>query len=1202
MTLIPARQLQTGNPVGIGTANSPGSADSVVKSDHVHAHGAQTDQTLHAGATQSLAGFMSAADKVILDAMTSAVKLECRYVSVTNIANILTGAPNTVDGNSVAAGNRILVVGQTTTAENGIYIVSSVGTGADGVWARATDADTAGKLQTGILVYIYAGATYAFTLWALGNQAAVYTGKMVGGPMGNTSIQSIANAGSVGTSVLPARNDHTHGHGSQTTGTHHAAVTSSVNGFMSAADKVILDSHSSAVKAVCRSVTVTNIADLAAGAPLSIDSNNTVVGARILVAGQTTKSQNGIYTVSSTGSGSDGAWVRATDADTLAKLQTGVVVFVAFGGTYGPSLWVISDQPLQYTVSLIAGAGALTDALHGSLGGGSDHALVTTSVAGFMSASDKTKLNGITALADPTLTTLAAAASNISVNSKNITNLADPAGAQDAATKAYVDAVANGLDVKASVRCASPSAVSYNPNSTAPNIVDGVTLVVGDRVLVKDHSGTLNGIWVVGTVGTGANGVWSRATDADTNVKVTPGLFTFVQEGTVNADTGWVCTNDTTINLAVTVLTFAKFSSFALATVAPVDAQVQTAAVGTSSKAAREDHAHNVATGTPSAIGTANAAGSAATLVRSDHVHDHGAQTTSTHHAVAVASGANGFLSGADKAKLDGITALADPTIATLAAASAAISVNSQRIISLADPTGSQDAATKAYVDLRIKQPVRAVATTNITRSGTQTIDGVALNVGDRVLEAFGLNTFNGIYTVAAGTWPRSTDADVSAEVNGGMFVFATEGTVNAGTGWVLATADPIVLGTTNLQFNKFTTVALATAAAQDVQVQTATTGASTNAAKEDHKHNLATGTPVAIGTANAAGSAATSVRSDHVHDHGAQTVGTLHAAATQSVAGFLSAADKIILDSMTASVKKYVKGVVVTNIATLAGGTPSTVDGTSLSVNDRLLLTAQTTTSQNGIYKVTTVGTGADGTWAKDTDADTTAKVQTGVLVYCSAGTIYQRTLWVVSDQSAQFVVRQLGGQFNNGSTSNLSNVSDNGTSVMYARGDHVHGHGNMATSASLYHALAVAGGNPGFLAGADKTKLDSLAASQAATLGYVTVDVLLETPSAPAYSASLNLDTSTKNDFAIGVLTGNLAITLTNPAAGRQGTIWVKQDATGSRTVSFTVSGYTVVKDTLAPDLNPQAGANTLTQYSYSMFTIGGTNYCQVAKSFLS
>jgi hypothetical protein len=146
---------------------------------------------------------------------------------------------------------------------------------------------------------------------------------------------------------------------------------------------------------------------------------------------------------------------------------------------------------------------------------------------------------------------LAAPTAAVAFNSQRLTNLADPSSAQDAATKQYVDGVATGLDVKASVRAATTATITLNGAQT----IDGVSLVAGDRVLVKNQStASANGIYVV------ASGTWARATDADSSAEVTPGLFTFVEEGTTNADSGWVLTTDAPITLGTTGLAFTQFT------------------------------------------------------------------------------------------------------------------------------------------------------------------------------------------------------------------------------------------------------------------------------------------------------------------------------------------------------------------------------------------------------------------------------------------------------------------------------------------------------------------------------------------------------------------------------------------------------------------------------------------------------------------
>jgi hypothetical protein len=158
-----------------------------------------------------------------------------------------------------------------------------------------------------------------------------------------------------------------------------------------------------------------------------------------------------------------------------------------------------------------------------------------------------------------TLDGISTPVANVNLNNQRIISLADPTGAQDAATKAYVDSVAVGLDVKGSVKAATTANIATLAGG-APNTLDGVTLAANDRVLVKDQTTqNQNGIYTVATLGTGANGTWTRVLDMDVWGEV-PGAFVFVEQGTVNADTGWVCTADQGGTLGTTSITWSQFA------------------------------------------------------------------------------------------------------------------------------------------------------------------------------------------------------------------------------------------------------------------------------------------------------------------------------------------------------------------------------------------------------------------------------------------------------------------------------------------------------------------------------------------------------------------------------------------------------------------------------------------------------------------
>ena len=144
-------------------------------------------------------------------------------------------------------------------------------------------------------------------------------------------------------------------------------------------------------------------------------------------------------------------------------------------------------------------------------------------------------------------------------------------GADSLVNKTYVDSVANGLDVKASVRVATTANLDATYNNGAGTLtanangaitVDGVTLVVGNRVLVKDQStNTQNGFYKVTTVGSGSAAfVLTRTPDADAAEELTAGAFTFTEEGTTNADNGYVLSTNGAITLGTTSIVFEQFS------------------------------------------------------------------------------------------------------------------------------------------------------------------------------------------------------------------------------------------------------------------------------------------------------------------------------------------------------------------------------------------------------------------------------------------------------------------------------------------------------------------------------------------------------------------------------------------------------------------------------------------------------------------
>ena len=164
---------------------------------------------------------------------------------------------------------------------------------------------------------------------------------------------------------------------------------------------------------------------------------------------------------------------------------------------------------------------------------------------------------------------------NLTLGTNKITGVGDPTATQDAATKNYVDTVAQGLSAKTSAILASTAALPSNTyNNGASGVgatltgvatgvltIDSITVALNDRLLIKDEAtGANNGIYVCTVAGAiGVAYVLTRSTDMDINTEF-PGGFVFIESGTVNSASGWVCTNNTPPTIGTTAITFTQFS------------------------------------------------------------------------------------------------------------------------------------------------------------------------------------------------------------------------------------------------------------------------------------------------------------------------------------------------------------------------------------------------------------------------------------------------------------------------------------------------------------------------------------------------------------------------------------------------------------------------------------------------------------------
>jgi len=363
----------------------------------------------------------------------------------------------------------------------------------------------------------------------------VATGTSFNSITGLSSSTPLMNStAAVGTSTAAARADHVH-----PTDTSRAAVAGTLAQFAS--------TTSSQLAGV--------ISDETGSGLLVFNNSPTLVSPTLGAATATTLNK---VTITAPANGStltvaDGKTLTASNTLTFTGTDSSSVAFGGGGTVLYTSnklnaLSSTTSSELAGVISDETGTGSLVFANNPTMSGVTVNGNLTVGGSGLV-ASNINDFN--TAVRTNRLDQMSVPTSDVSFNSVKITSLADPVSAQDAATKAYVDAARMGLDVKASVRVATTANITLSGTQT----IDGVAVIAGDRVLVKNQStASQNGIYVV------AAGSWSRASDADSDSEVTAGLFTFVSEGTVNSDSGWVLTTNDVITLGTTSLAFAQFS------------------------------------------------------------------------------------------------------------------------------------------------------------------------------------------------------------------------------------------------------------------------------------------------------------------------------------------------------------------------------------------------------------------------------------------------------------------------------------------------------------------------------------------------------------------------------------------------------------------------------------------------------------------
>jgi hypothetical protein len=1005
-------------------------------------HGTRGGAALHAIVTPTVAGFSSAADKTKLDTIATgadvtiaalaaaAVPVSVNAKRITNLgtptaatdaatkayvdaAPPVPHASTHADGGSdelnVAGLSGLLADPQTAggikTATTTVAVAAAAAPAADQALMATSSTAAAWRVPpvatTSLPGYLSAADKLkldgvATSAAAVGSTAASQVTVTTAGPgaavtaarsdhvhsvaTGAPSGLTVGGVQAAGTSTSLVRQDHVHAMP--------ALVTTTVDGFMSAADKTRLDGMATSAAAVgstaASQVTVATAASGAATTAARSDHVHSVA----------TAAPSALTVGSAQNAGTSTSLVRADHVHAMPAAGTPVALTLAGANAPGSAATLaLSDH--VHALPATAAPAALT--VGGSSSAGvavtlprSDHvhampALVTTSVDGFMSAADKSKLDGVEAGAQVTSfarvqTALAAASSAVGINAQRLTSVADPTGAQDAATKAYVDALAQGLDTKASCRLVSTTNMGTLGGA---QVIDGIVTQTGDRLLIVGQTtASQNGIYI----GSGIN--WLRAPDADTSAKVTSGMYVFVTEGAANADSGWALITPDPIVLGTTALTFTQVTG----------AGQITAGAGLT----KSGNTLNVVAHADASIVVA--ADSVQVGVITDA--QHGTRAGGTTHATVIAAGAAGFMSGSDKTKLDGIAT----------GAAAVLSVTPLQVDGSSGNGGA--AVTASRSDHR--HQVTAGSPVALTLAGA-TADGTSNNLA----RADHVHALPATAAPAALTVGAASSAGVAVTLNRSDHVHAMPA---AGTPVALTLAGanaPGSAATLALSDHVHALPASSTAPPALTVGGASAAGSSTSLSKADHVHALPASGAALENTGVATAGTSTSVARD---DHRHPTAWKANAVALLESVGFDASAPPSTVDGVTISAGNII--LVDGTLAPLADDEPAPLTGEIV-----------------GIF----LSLGATWQFLETLDPGEIAHVRSRNSLYTWNGTQYvevypnanysQRGLMSASDYTKLATIQANAAAVTSTAPTQITvTTAAAGSSGSAARGDHVH------------------------------------------------------------------------------------------------------------------------------------------------------------------
>jgi hypothetical protein len=480
--------------------------------------------------------------------------------NISSYANLQTGNA-TVQGTTSLVGNLIGAVNATATITGGnLATPGTVSAAGNITGGNLVTSGAISGLSVAVTSFINAGTVIS----AVGNitGANIFTAGNVSAT-GNGTFGNISTAGSFSAASLSASGNITGGNlltgglisaggnvsAGNVSGTNLTGTNVSVTGTATAASTVggVITGSSSSVTGT--QTAASTVGGVITGSSSSVTGTQTAAST---VGGVITGSSSSV-TGTQTAASTVGGTITGLSVDVTAFVYAGTIVSAA-GNITGANVFTAGNVSATGNVT---GGNVITDYIYST-------------------GNTTLTINAQTISLNPT--------GNVGMNSRWINNLADPVGDQDAATKVYVDTVAQGLDPKASVVYATTANIApYTYNNGTSGVgatitltatgnltLDGNVVTANSRVLIKNEVGAFvnnttqsaafNGIYVVTTAGApGVAAVLTRSTDFNQPAEI-PGAFTFVEAGTVNADTGWVCTTNSPVTVGTTQIIFTQFS------------------------------------------------------------------------------------------------------------------------------------------------------------------------------------------------------------------------------------------------------------------------------------------------------------------------------------------------------------------------------------------------------------------------------------------------------------------------------------------------------------------------------------------------------------------------------------------------------------------------------------------------------------------